>query len=138
MLGDTIETQTTGPLVDHDTVVRLMGAERSGPSPNLGSDPSRDARKHDDGKLSYSMLPVDALAELVKVYDLGAKKYGRDNWTKGMEWHRVYDGLQRHANAFWSGEEFDPVDGQRHMASVAWAALTLLSYSMRGIGKDDR
>ena len=111
MIGDTHETQTTGPL---------------------------EANKFDTGKPSYSLLPVDALAELVRVYDIGAKKYGRKNWERGMEYHRLYDALQRHANAFWSGEDYDPVDGQHHLASVAWTALTMISYQKRGIGTDDR
>lgn len=111
MIGDTIETQTTGPLA---------------------------ARKDDGGKTSYSLLPIDALREVVRVYDIGAAKYGRDNWMAGMDWHRVYDALQRHATAFWDGEDFDTVDGQHHLASVAWCALTLISYQKRGIGKDDR
>lgn len=111
MIGDTIETQTTGPL---------------------------KAEKFDTGKPSYSLLPPDALAELVKVYDIGARKYSRGNWENGMEWHRVFDALQRHAWAFWSGQDNDPVDGQHHLASVAWAALTLIAYQKRGIGSDDR
>ncbi|RAU21088.1 hypothetical protein CU669_15145 [Paramagnetospirillum kuznetsovii] len=111
MIGDTVETQTTGPL---------------------------EARKDDDGKLSYSLLPPDALAELVAVYNLGARKYSRGNWANGMEWHRVFDAMQRHSWAFWNGQNVDPVDGQHHLASVAWAALTLIAYQKRGIGKDDR
>lgn len=111
MIEDTVETQTTGPLC---------------------------ADKYDSGKPSYSLLPPDALLELVTVYDLGARKYSRHNWERGMEWHRVFDALQRHAWAFWNGENVDPVDGQHHLASVAWAALTLIAYQKRGVGKDDR
>jgi len=96
------------------------------------------AVKLDTGKLSYSLLPVDALAEVVRVYNIGEAKYGRNNWAKGMAWHRAYDALQRHANAFWRGEDFDPVDGQHHLASVCWCALTLMTYQMRNIGEDDR
>ena len=112
MIGDTIETQTTGPLVG--------------------------ANKWDKGKPSWSLLPLDAMAEVVAVYDLGAAKYGRDNWAQGMDWHRVYDALQRHATAFWSGEGRCPVDGQHHLASVVWAALTLMAYQKRNLGNDDR
>lgn len=96
------------------------------------------AKKFDDGKPSYSLLPSDALAELVKVYDLGAVKYGRENWAKGMDWHRVFDAMQRHSWAWWSGERNDPIDGQMHLASVAWCALTLIAFELRGVGNDDR
>lgn len=94
--------------------------------------------KHDTGKLGFSMLPPDALRELVARYDLGARKYGRANYLKGMEWHRVFDALQRHAWAWWDGETNDPEDGGHHLAAVAWAALTLLAYERRGLGTDDR
>jgi hypothetical protein len=98
---------------------------------------TQKARKDDTDKPSYSLLPPDALAELVKAYDIGSRKYSRGNWENGMEWHRVFDALQRHAWAFWSGEDHDS-DGQHHLASVAWCALTLIAYQKRGIGMDDR
>lgn len=113
MIGDTIETQTTGPLRE-------------------------DAAKFDNGKPSWSLLPADAMTRLVQVYDIGARKYGRENWSKGMDYHLVFDALMRHAWAWWSGEERDPEDGQHHLASVAWCALTLMAYQIRGVGKDDR
>ena len=97
-----------------------------------------DAQKHDSGKASWSLLPVDAMREVVAVYDLGARKYSRDNWAKGMDYHRVFDALMRHAWAWWSGEERDPEDGQHHLGSVAWCALTLMAYQIRGLGWDDR
>ena len=113
MIGDTIETQTTGPLKE-------------------------DAAKFDGGKPSWSLLPIESMRELVSVYDIGAKKYGRENWRKGMEWHRVFDAMMRHAWSWWGGERRDPIDGQHHLASVAWGALTLIWYEIKGVGTDDR
>ena len=96
------------------------------------------AAKFDDGKTSWTLLPVESMRELVNVYDIGAKKYGRENWRKGMEWHRVFDAMMRHAWAWWGGENRDPVDGQHHLASVAWCALSLMWYEIKGVGTDDR
>ena len=96
------------------------------------------ANKFDDGKSSWSLLPVESMRELVRVYDIGAKKYDRENWRKGMEWRRLFDAMMRHAWAWWGGEKRDPVDGQHHLASVAWCALSLMWYEIKSVGTDDR
>ena len=96
------------------------------------------AVKFDAAKLRYDLLPPDALAELVRVYGIGAVKYGAGNWENGMDWGRVYAALQRHANKWWAGERNDPEDGQHHLASVAWCALTLMAYEIRNAGTDTR
>ena len=95
-------------------------------------------RKDDSGKLRYDLIPHDALEELARVYTIGAAKYEDRNWEKGMQWGRIFAAMMRHAWAFWRGERHDPVDGQHHLASVAWCALALLSYDLRSIGEDDR
>ena len=99
------------------------------------------ARKDDDGKARYSLIPADALREVAKIYTDGANKYGERNWEKGMKHCRVYDALQRHAQAWLEGQDHDQDSNgshQLHMASVAWCALTLISYYLRSVGEDDR
>ena len=84
---------------------------------------------------------IDPLAamELAKVYGYGEmQKYERYNYLKGYDWSLSVDALFRHLFAFLSGEDFDPETGFRHTAHVAWHALTLTSFQLRGIGKDDR
>ena len=46
--------------------------------------------------------------------------------------------LMRHALAFWSGEDRDPESGHLHVAHVAWHALALVSFHLRGLGEDTR
>ena len=99
------------------------------------------ARKDDAGKPRYSLIPVDALREVAQLFTDGAKKYGDRNWEKGMEYSRVYDALQRHAEAWLEGQDRDQdPNGSRqlNMASVAWCAMALISYHLRGVGTDDR
>jgi hypothetical protein len=109
------------------------------PAPSLGRPYAMPtAVKHDGGKLRYDLLPSDALAELVRVYGIGAAKYGDRNWENGMDWGRVYAAMLRHSQRWWGGERDDPEDGQHHLASVAWCALTLLAYELRGVGTDTR
>ena len=100
--------------------------------------PPMEARKDDDGKLRYDLIPVYPLEEVARVYTLGAKKYADHNWRKGIAWSRIYGAMQRHANAYWQGESNDPEDGQKHLASVVWTAFTLMEYEKFKLGEDDR
>src|SRR6266704_6712486 len=59
----------------------------------------------------YSLIPVEALAEVARVYAYGAEKYSRNNWRLGYDWHLSYDALQRHLNLMWGGEDRDPESG---------------------------
>ena len=94
--------------------------------------------KNDAGKLRFDLLPVRPLMLLVDVYTRGAKKYADRNWEKGLQWGRVFSAMMRHAWAWWAGEKHDPVDGQHHLASVAWCALTLMEYEYTHPELDDR
>lgn len=102
------------------------------------SEPITEAAKHDKYKLRYDLLPPDALAELAFVYTIGAQKYGDHNWRLGTTWGRFFAAMMRHAWAWWGGDEYDESDGQRHLASVAWCALALMTYTMQELGTDDR
>lgn len=95
-------------------------------------------RKDDHGKLRYDLLPAVPLEKLVEVYSLGAKKYDDRNWEKGLSFSRVFAAMMRHAWKWWRGEQKDGVDGQHHLASVAWCAFALIEYEYRFSGTDDR
>lgn len=79
-----------------------------------------------------------ALNELAKVAGYGGIKYDRFNFLKGYDWSLSYDALQRHLNAFWSGEDTDEESGLYHLAHAAWHCLALLAFSIRQLGTDDR
>ncbi len=55
-----------------------------------------------------------------------------------MAWSRCYNSLCRHLYVWWAGERYDEETGLPHLAHVAWNALALLTYELRGIGQDDR
>jgi hypothetical protein len=92
------------------------------------------------GKKLAELGAIDpqSLMELAKVAGYGSEKYTRLNYMKGYKWSLSYDALQRHLMAFWSGESIDPESGLHHLAHAAWHCMTLLSYSARGLGTDDR
>lgn len=94
--------------------------------------------KHDTDKLRFDLIPVRPLQELARVFTIGAKKYADRNWEQGLNYGRVYAALQRHAVAWWGGETHDPVDGQHHLASVAWCALALMEFEATHPELDDR
>lgn len=93
--------------------------------------------RFDDGKARVDLLPPDALLELGKVYAFGAKKYSDRNWEKGMKWSKVLGPLMRHLFKWMMGNDRDAESGELHLNHVAWNALALLTYALRGIGEND-
>lgn len=86
----------------------------------------------------FSLIPTQALAKVAEHYGVGAEKYAAHQWRQGYEWSKSYDALQRHANAFWAGEDNDSETGTPHMAAVAFHALTLLTFMDEHPNHDDR
>lgn len=78
------------------------------------------------------------MKELAKVFTIGASKYAPRNWENGMSWESVLASLERHKEAFKSGEDTDTETGCLHMAHVAWNALALVSYYSIYPQGDDR
>jgi hypothetical protein len=111
--------------------------------PNRPEDIASAAVKFDGDKTMYDLLPWDAIEELGKLYTKGAKKYAARNWEKGFRWGRTFAAMSRHAIAWFMayvrGENgIDPETGLSHMVAVAWNALALVTFELRGVGVDDR
>lgn len=95
--------------------------------------------KHDAEKLPLELLPTDALEEVARVLQFGAKKYGARNWEKGISFTRLLGALFRHAFAWLRGEDKDPETGLSHMAHAACETLFALAFELRGrTDLDDR
>ena len=90
----------------------------------------------------FDLIPTGPLWELAEHYGKGALKYapvnGRDNWRNGYDWHLSYAALQRHANAFWAGEDIDAETGSKHLIAVAWHAFALAEFMGSHPDFDDR
>lgn len=92
----------------------------------------------------YDLIPAEPLRLLAELYGHGAKKYAERNWERGYNWSLSFAALQRHAWAFWSGEELipedpdDPTAGMPHLAAVAWHAFAMLEWCNTHIELDDR
>lgn len=81
--------------------------------------------KFDEGKLDWTLFPIEAMEGVVRIMNFGAKKYARDNWKT------VDNAIQRYSAAFWrhfialhNGETFDPDSGEDHW----WHMMTNLTF----------
>lgn len=84
------------------------------------------ADRYNAGKpeLSFILDAPLAMEGLANRFSLGAKKYSRDNWKKGLPDVQVIDSLLRHVSAYQNGEENDP-DGGYHVDAIVWNAVVL-------------
>lgn len=87
---------------------------------------------------AHSLVPVEALAEVARVYNAGAQKYSAHNWRKGYEWSKSYDAAQRHMQAFWGGEDFDPETGTKHLGNAIFHLMGLIVFMDEHPEFDDR
>jgi hypothetical protein len=97
-----------------------------------------DGQRKDGNKVrGFGLIPQAPLFELARLYQLGADKYSPRGWEKGMEYSRVIDAAYRHLGKYLSGERYDAVDGQHHLAAVAWAAFAIMEYERTHPELDD-
>ena len=85
--------------------------------------------KFDDGKPDYSLVPPNALDDVVKVLTIGAKKYARHNWKKlDHSDDRYFAAAQRHMWALMKDETHDPETGIHHAAHAIACMMFLLEF----------
>lgn len=91
------------------------------------------------GKMKFwSQIPKDALVEIMRVYHIGGIKYDENNWLRGMKFSDMANPLERHWFLWSMGDTKDRETRCHHLAHVAWNAIGLLVYELRGLGIDDR
>lgn len=102
----------------------------------------KEALRFDDNKTNWSLMPFEAVEEINKVLDFGAKKYAEWNWTNGggMKHSRVINSCLRHLFAYLRGEDKDPESGLSHLAHAGCNILFLIYYNKHPeiFNKDDR
>jgi hypothetical protein len=98
------------------------------------------ARKDDEGKLRYDLIPAIFMQTEAEVFTYGASKYGDNNWMEGgMGVDRLYAAAMRHIQAWKSGETNDPESGLPHMAHARWNLGAIMHFdAMSPPGLDDR
>jgi hypothetical protein len=96
---------------------------------SITSEDLKSGYKADSGKTKYNLVPPLFEKKFAELWTMGAKKYSDWNWYLGMPYSMVYNALRRHLGAWWGdNEQYDPVDGQHHLISVAWCACVLFIY----------
>lgn len=86
----------------------------------------------------YDLVPWEAMDEVARVYEFGSRKYDDHNWRKGYKWSLSIAAAFRHLARFVCGETHDPESGLHHCAHATFHMLTLITYTMKGLGTDDR
>lgn len=97
-----------------------------------------DGLKLDHDKPRMELLEPEYLRGTADVLTYGAQKYAAENWRAGIDATRLYGALQRHLNAFWSGEDVDPESGLPHLYHAS-CELMFLDWTVRHLPeRDDR
>lgn len=99
---------------------------------------SNAGTKNDAGKSRISLIPREALWGMGDALGYGEKKYGTNNFRKGIAYSRLADAAIRHLTQFMDGEDIDKESGNHHLfhclASVAM--LVYMFYNKKNM--DDR
>jgi hypothetical protein len=83
-------------------------------------------RDSDAGKPQYDLLPWDAVDRIVWHLMLGAEKYDRHNWAKGIPALRCFQSAMRHLIAWFMGKR-----DEDHLAAAGCNILFLLAFEQR-------
>jgi Domain of unknown function (DUF5664) len=90
------------------------------------------ALRYNTGKLEWHHIPMFLLEDLMKVGEIGGKKYFDYNYLTGFPITQLLNSLKRHLNSFESPFEsdYDVDTAQSHLQHVAWNAL-VAAYVMK-------
>lgn len=105
-----------------------LATKQSNPKDSLG-----------DKKVPLWLLSPIAKAHWALGQFAGLLKYGAWNWRVAGVRSSVYlSAMQRHIDAYTSGEEHDPVDGSHHLGNIMACCAILLDAKAAGKLTDDR
>lgn len=112
-------------------------------SPPLAPDPrTKETNPKDaigDKKVPLSLCSPIAKAAWAVAQFVGMVKYGAWNWRSAGIRSSIYtSAMQRHLDAYLSGEEFDPVDQTPHLGHIMACAAILIDAKAAGKLTDDR
>lgn len=77
------------------------------------------AKRANSKKIRWDLMPLAPMRDTALIWTFGAEKYGDRNWEQGFDWSGPYASLQRHLQAWFAGEDFDPESGMSHLAHAA-------------------
>ena len=83
-------------------------------------------RDMSEGKGRMDLLPWDAIMEVSKHCENGAKKYGEHNVDKGLPVHSFCDSGMRHLAKYVAGWDDEP-----HLLAAAWTLLWAIQMELK-------
>ena len=91
--------------------------------------------KYDEGKPDWTLVPFNAMDQVVSGLTYGATKYDRHNWRK-IEPLRYHAAAMRHISSFMQGQVIDRESGLHHLAHAICSLLIALEHdtNQRNIG----
>lgn len=93
-----------------------------------------EGKKFDNGKSRWSLLPKGTISVILEVLELGARKYGFENFIHVENARqRYYDAGMRHLDAWWHGTKLDEESGKSHLAHCACCILFLLWFELNEV-----
>jgi len=104
-----------------------------------GLKPSNPKDAVGDTKVPLALCSPIAKAHWALAQHCGRVKYGAWNWREAGARISVYlSAIQRHADAYLSGERLDPADGTHHLGNIMACCAILLEAEAAGKLADDR
>lgn len=98
-------------------------------------------KRDNKGKVRLSLIPSQALADMAKVLEFGAGKYGDHNWRlagDNLTLLKILDSLERHLLEIKKGNDIDEESGLPHIAHVLANAAFISQLTEDGTLIDDR
>lgn len=110
--------------------------------PKTSAPPTKDTNPKDaigDTKVPLWLLPTTPKIHWAMAHFAGATKYGTANWrVAGVRTSVYLSAMERHMEAFKSGEDLDPVDGTHHLGNVMACCAILMDAAAAHKLTDDR
>jgi hypothetical protein len=98
----------------------------------------KETLKFDEGKPCMSDIPHLSLMSVARVFNYGAKKYSKFNYSAGTNWLRYYDAAQRHLNSWMISDDIDVESKENHLDHAIASLLMLRENIHLNTGTDNR
>lgn len=82
-------------------------------------------KRYNESKKRWSLIDLNVMEGMVDVLEFGAKKYGVNNWRKGLKTTEIYDSLMRHLTEIMKGNDIDSESNLHHIDHVLCNAMFL-------------
>jgi len=73
----------------------------------------------------YDLVSPFGLVRLAETYAIGARKYGDNNWRRGLPWSNTLNHLIKHVELWKAGDR-----SEDHLAHAAWGLFALMEYEL--------